>query len=108
MNTRKGVLDNIILEGEYKFSVYMTIDYPKSHGGEYDLTIEFRHANLESFDKAAQLYNKPTALKISSDIITKEKLNITQIVARDFSGDSTLAMKWVCKSDTPFSLLDIE
>ena len=100
--------DKIILDDKYTFTTHTTVSLPSEKGLGYEVRLEFFDLNLDSFKQAIELYQAPKSLPIKSDVIDMGKYDITNIVARDMSSDSSLAMVWHCLSDVPFDLNSIE
>ncbi|MEP6594625.1 MAG: hypothetical protein ABJA71_01715 [Ginsengibacter sp.] len=95
-------LDNVILEGEYEYPAYITIDGDKT--GNYHVKLEFNNLNSENFKDIANLYKDSKPLRIESEIIKKWNFNITHIIIEKFWAGSKFAMIWECFSKDPLSL----
>lgn len=97
------VLDHVRLEGEMFYSAYITIGLVK--GNDFYVKLEFIDLTNNTYRLLHDLFKLPKALKIESNIITKERYNITHIVIEKSNFDSLLNVTWECLSDDPsFSL----
>jgi hypothetical protein len=94
--------DNILLEGEYEFPVYITIGLEEHN--DFYVRIEFIHLDEEKYKIAALLAKEEKALSITSDLIEREDYNIKHIVVREFTVKGEYEMMWECSSDENFSL----
>ena len=103
--SQQRTLDNIILEKEYKHSVYITIGLIK--GGDFRIILEFNDVDIDSLKKLNELFNLSKALEITSDILTKENYNVTHIVVEKFSANNQFKMIWECLSDDPNLSLEL-
>jgi len=95
----ENVQGNVVLEGEYKYSSNMTIGL--SDGGDFYLKIIFRNLDINDFEVLANLGKLQRRLKMESDLIAKEKLNITHIVVTNIQATSAMEIIWECLSDDP-------
>ena len=104
--THERIKDTITLEGEYTFSVYITIGLEKST--DFYVEIEFLDLTKDSTLTVARLSKLSKALLIDSELIKKEGFDITHIVVIKFEMSSLLTAAWKCTSDKPDMSLIIE
>ena len=104
--SQERILDRIILEDNFNYSVYTTIGLTEYN--DFYVKLEFNDLDFESYKTVVSLYKLPKALKIYSDIITKENYNITHIAIEKFKTNNNLDMQWECLSDNPGLSLIIE
>ena len=93
-------LDNITLEGEYKYPVYITIQPPKRKNEDYQIKLEFINLNENDFYKVHELYKLNKSLEISSDLIKQNGYDISHIVTNNISTNQ-FQITWDCFSDVP-------
>lgn len=91
--------DVVQIEDSQKYLANITLGL--SDGEDFYLKIDFKNLNLEDFKLLTELGNLPRRLKFSSELIEKEKYNITHIVVTQYNGNSLLEMSWECLSDDP-------
>ena len=89
-------LDQVVLEGQYKYSAYITVEHNKIEN--FKIRLEFINLDSESFKNIIRLYTLSKPLRIESRLIAKENLNITHIVLEKFLADTRFAMIWECHS----------
>ena len=90
---------NIRLEDQYDFTAKVTLGL--ADGGDFYLVIEFIDLSIDQLKILVHLSKHPSRLAIKSELIDKEKYNITHIVVTKFSSKSNLSMTWECLSDDP-------
>ena len=89
---------NVRLEDQHDFMANVTLGL--ADGGDFYLLIKFLDLNMEELKTLAQLSKLRRRLSIKSDLIDKEKYNITHIVVTKFHVNN-LSMTWECLSDDP-------
>lgn len=97
--TQRRISDKIVLEGKYNYSVNLTIGL--AEGGDFYLIIEFKNLIMEDLKILAHLSKSSGRLKINSELIEKEKYNITHIVVTKYNTTNDLQIIWECLSDDP-------
>jgi len=100
------ILDNIMLEGKYKYSVYTTIEPRKND--DYNIRLEFLNLTPEDYQQVAELYKLNKSLEIKSDLISRNGYNITHILTHKIASNNLLDMVWECFSDDTTMSLIIE
>lgn len=96
---QENIKSKLQLENKFDFIANITIGL--DDGGDFYLTFDFLNLTSEDFKTLVELCKLPRSLSIKSDIIEKEKYNITHIVVTKFFADSNSGMKWECLSDNP-------
>ena len=87
------ILDNIILEGKYKYSVYISI--ASNRNSDFNVTLEFNNLTLDLIKEINELYLLSKPLELQSDLIKKLDYPITHIVVNSFRCDSLMSMEGI-------------
>ena len=93
------IKSKVRLEDKFDFNANVTIGL--ADGGDFYLVLDFIDLTMEELKTLAQLSQLPQRLSLKSDIIDREKYNITHIVVTKFSATSNSSMTWECLSDDP-------
>jgi len=106
--THRKVADKIKLEGQYYFTANVTIGL--ADGGDFYLEIDFTNLIESDLKILAELSKLQRELKINSDLIEKEKFNISHIIITSFNATRNIEMSWKCLSDDPdlYESLDVK
>lgn len=93
-------LDHIVLEGQYDYYAYITIEGNNEDNKIENFNIKLEFINLDSatFKNMIRLHTLAKPLRIESNLIAKENFNITHIVLEKFLADTQFAMTWECHS----------
>lgn len=103
--TIERTLDRVRLEEKMTFDAYISIGLVK--GNDFYVKLEFIDLTNNTYRLLHDLFKLPKALKIESNVISKEKFNITHIVIESSNSDSLLNLTWECLSDDPNFSLEI-
>jgi hypothetical protein len=95
----KDIKTKVRLEDKFDFTANITIGL--AEGGDFYLVLKFTDLTLEKIQTLSQLVKLTHRLSIKSDVIDREKYNITHIVVTKFSANSYMEMTWECLSDDP-------
>jgi hypothetical protein len=94
-----NVKSKVLLEGQFNYTANLTIGL--AEGSDFYVVIDFVNLTMEDIKTLGQLYKLSKSLSIKSELIDKEKYNITHIIVTRMKTNSNLAMTWECISDDP-------
>ena len=97
--TYERILDEIVLEREYQYSVYTTLGLTPQE--DYYIKLDFINLDDKTIVDVANLYKQRKALQFSSVLAKRESYQITHIVVVNMSATSQYTMVWECLSDDP-------
>jgi len=92
----KRSLDTIVIEDIYKYPAYTNMI--SIGDGKYKLEIEFLNPDKAAIEEIANLYHLSKTLKITSENIQKEHLDIDHIFVTRHMVDIIPRVKWDCIS----------
>lgn len=101
-----NIKDKVRLDDKYDFNATLTLGL--AEGGDFYVVIDFSDLTMEDLKILAQLSKLTKSIEISSNLIDKEKYNITHIIVTKFTATSNMTMTWECLSDDPNFSLEIE
>ena len=94
-----NVKTEVKLEDQFDFDAEITVGL--SEEGDFYLVISFMNLTIEKMQTLSQLAKLTRRLNIKSELLVREKYNITHVVVTKVSANSSLAMTWECLSDDP-------
>ena len=91
--------DKVRIENKFEYSVNLTLGL--ADGNDFYLELDFKELTKDDYKELIDFGNQLNRLKFESNIVTKEKYNITHIVVTETSANNLGEMKWKCLSDDP-------
>ena len=96
--------DQVIIEDRHSFKTLTSVKL--SDKGDYAITLKFQNLNTPQMEVLAQLWRAEKALKLNSEILATNNLDISHIVVEKMDANNAMAMTWECLSDDHNETLD--